>query len=81
VANAWCFVSRPSSRTHAIGCRYIAMTTLNETFYDPSSSYHLTDNVKINKPHLAYTILGGFTSIFMLVSLFIKEKLYIGEAS
>jgi len=37
--------------------------------------------MQINKPHLAYTILGGFTSIFMLVSLFIKEKLYIGEAS
>ncbi|CUS14385.1 unnamed protein product [Tuber aestivum] len=37
--------------------------------------------VGINKPHLAYTILGGFTSIFMLVSLFIKEKLYIGEAT
>ncbi|KAI5816270.1 sodium/hydrogen antiporter [Pyronema omphalodes] len=35
----------------------------------------------INKPHLAYTILGGFTSIFMLCSLFIKEKLYIGEAT
>ncbi|CAZ86286.1 unnamed protein product, partial [Tuber melanosporum] len=38
-------------------------------------------NIQINKPHLAYTILGGFTSIFMLVSLFIKEKLYIGEAT
>lgn len=36
---------------------------------------------QINRPHLAYTILGGFTSIFMLCSLFIKEKLYIGEAS
>ena len=35
----------------------------------------------INRPHLAYIILGGFTSIFMLVSLFIKEKLYIGEAT
>jgi hypothetical protein len=41
-----------------------------------------TDAVsQINKPHLAYTILGGFTSIFMLCSLFIKERLYIGEAS
>ena len=29
----------------------------------------------------AIVILGGFTSIFMLVSLFIKEKLYIGEAT
>ena len=35
----------------------------------------------INRPHLVYIILGGFTSIFMLCSLFIKEKLYIGEAT
>ena len=39
------------------------------------------DHLSINKPHLVYIILGGFTSIFMLVSLFIKEKLYIGEAT
>ncbi|EXJ94556.1 hypothetical protein A1O1_02952 [Capronia coronata CBS 617.96] len=39
------------------------------------------DHLSINKPHLVYIILGGFTSIFMLCSLFIKEKLYIGEAS
>ena len=38
------------------------------------------EQLSINKPHLVYIILGGFTSIFMLVSLFIKEKLYIGEA-
>ena len=37
--------------------------------------------LSINKPHLAYLILGGFTSLFMLVSLFVKEKLYIGEAT
>jgi hypothetical protein len=42
---------------------------------------YVADALQINKPHLAYTILGGFTSIFMLCSLFIKEKLYIGEAS
>jgi hypothetical protein len=41
----------------------------------------VADGYQINRPHLAYTILGGFTSIFMLCSLFIKEKLYIGEAS
>ncbi|KAG5518606.1 hypothetical protein PMAC_003003 [Pneumocystis sp. 'macacae'] len=35
----------------------------------------------ISKPHIAYAILGCFTSLFMLVSLFIKQKLYIGEAS
>jgi len=39
------------------------------------------DQLSINKPHLVYIILGGFTSIFMLMSLFIKEKLYIGEAT
>jgi len=30
---------------------------------------------------LAYAILGGYVCVFSLVSLFIKEKLYIGEAS
>ncbi|KAJ6259231.1 hypothetical protein Dda_6130 [Drechslerella dactyloides] len=39
------------------------------------------DHLSINRPHLAYIILGGFTSIFMLVSLFVKERLYIGEAT
>ncbi|RMZ87017.1 hypothetical protein DV736_g5754, partial [Chaetothyriales sp. CBS 134916] len=39
------------------------------------------EQLSITKPHLVYIILGGFTSIFMLVSLFIKEKLYIGEAT
>lgn len=42
---------------------------------------HIADGFQINRPHVAYCILGGFTSIFMLVSLFIKERLYIGEAS
>ena len=39
------------------------------------------DQLSINKPHLAYLIIGGFTSLFMLVSLYVKEKLYIGEAT
>lgn len=39
------------------------------------------DHLDVDKPHLAYMILGGFTSLFMLCSLFIKEKLYIGEAT
>ncbi|MCJ1363808.1 hypothetical protein MMC16_002917 [Acarospora aff. strigata] len=39
------------------------------------------DQLSINKPHLTYMILGGFTSLFMLCSLFVKEKLYIGEAT
>ncbi|KAK3680165.1 Na+/H+ antiporter [Recurvomyces mirabilis] len=37
--------------------------------------------IDINKPHLVYIILGGFTSIFMLCSSIIKERLYIGEAT
>ncbi|KAF3483364.1 uncharacterized protein GIQ15_02688 [Arthroderma uncinatum] len=39
------------------------------------------DHLDIDKPHLAYMILGGFTSLFMLCSLFVKEKMYIGEAT
>lgn len=39
------------------------------------------EQLSINKPHLAYIIIGGFTSLFMLVSLFVKERLYIGEAT
>ncbi|MCJ1298960.1 hypothetical protein MMC08_001751 [Hypocenomyce scalaris] len=39
------------------------------------------EQLAINRPHLAYIILGGFTSLFMLCSLFVKEKLYIGEAT
>lgn len=35
----------------------------------------------INRPHLVYIILGGFTSLFMLCSSVIKERLYIGEAT
>ena len=39
------------------------------------------EQLSVNKPHWAYLIIGGFTSLFMLVSLFVKEKLYIGEAT
>ncbi|KAL9127890.1 MAG: hypothetical protein Q9217_003326 [Psora testacea] len=39
------------------------------------------EQLSVNKPHLAYLILGGFTSLFMLCSLFVKEKMYIGEAT
>jgi sodium/hydrogen antiporter len=39
------------------------------------------DHLAINKPHLVYIILGGFTSLFMLCSSFIKERMYIGEAT
>jgi Na(+)/H(+) antiporter len=39
------------------------------------------DHLSITRPHLVYIILGGFTSLFMLCSSFIKERLYIGEAT
>ncbi|KAK3302311.1 alkali metal cation/H+ antiporter Nha1 C terminus-domain-containing protein [Chaetomium strumarium] len=39
------------------------------------------DHLSITKPHLVYIILGGFTSLFMLCSSFIKERMYIGEAT
>jgi Na(+)/H(+) antiporter len=39
------------------------------------------EHLDINKPHLVYIILGGFTSLFMLCSSVIKERLYIGEAT
>lgn len=39
------------------------------------------DHLDFDRPHLAYMILGGFTGLFMLCSLFVKEKLYIGEAT
>lgn len=39
------------------------------------------EQLDVNRPHLVYIILGGFTSIFMLCSSLIKEKLYIGEAT
>ncbi|VVT58490.1 uncharacterized protein SAPINGB_P006235 [Magnusiomyces paraingens] len=39
------------------------------------------DQLWINKPHLAYAVIGGFTTVFSLISLFVKEKLYIGEAT
>ncbi|PVH92598.1 hypothetical protein DM02DRAFT_543299 [Periconia macrospinosa] len=39
------------------------------------------EQLSITKPHLVYIILGGFTSLFMLCSSVIKERLYIGEAT
>ncbi|KAG5979238.1 hypothetical protein E4U55_005391 [Claviceps digitariae] len=39
------------------------------------------EHLDITKPHLVYIILGGFTSLFMLCSSFIKERMYIGEAT
>ncbi|KAH7037878.1 alkali metal cation/H+ antiporter Nha1 C terminus-domain-containing protein [Microdochium trichocladiopsis] len=39
------------------------------------------DHLSITSAHLVYIILGGFTSIFMLCSSVIKERMYIGEAT
>lgn len=39
------------------------------------------DHLSITNPHLVYIILGGFTSLFMLCSSIIKERMYIGEAT
>lgn len=35
---------------------------------------------EVNVPHLTYTFLGAFIVIFGMFSLFIKERLYLGEA-
>lgn len=39
------------------------------------------EQLNVTKSHLVYIILGGFTSLFMLCSTFIKERMYIGEAT
>lgn len=39
------------------------------------------EHLSLTSPHLVYIILGGFTSLFMLCSSFIKERMYIGEAT
>jgi NhaP-type Na+/H+ or K+/H+ antiporter len=39
------------------------------------------EHLSVNRPHLVYIILGGFTTLFMLCSSVIKERLYIGEAT
>lgn len=39
------------------------------------------DQLVIDRPHLVYIVLGGFTTLFMLCSTVIKERLYIGEAT
>ena len=39
------------------------------------------DHLSLTQPHLVYIILGGFTTVFMLCSSIIKERMYIGEAT
>ncbi|CCG81633.1 Na /H antiporter Nha1 [Taphrina deformans PYCC 5710] len=40
-----------------------------------------TSRQNTNVIDIAYALIGGFVTIFSLVSLFIKERLYIGEAT
>ncbi|KAJ7582014.1 Sodium/hydrogen exchanger family-domain-containing protein [Mycena floridula] len=35
---------------------------------------------EVSIPHVAYAVLGGFVVLFGMFSLFLREKLYIGEA-
>lgn len=39
------------------------------------------EHLNVDKAHVAYAIIGIFAAIFSLVSLFVKEKAYIGEAT
>lgn len=39
------------------------------------------EHLDVSEAHVAYACIGVFSSIFSLVSLFIKEKLYIGEST
>lgn len=39
------------------------------------------NHLNVDEAHVAYAILGVFSAVFSLVSLFVKEKLYIGEAT
>ncbi|KAK6201553.1 Na+/H+ exchanger CtNHA1 [Scheffersomyces amazonensis] len=37
--------------------------------------------LELETPHIAYACVGIFSTLFSLVSLFVKERLYIGEAT
>ncbi|EGW30681.1 Na+/H+ exchanger CtNHA1 [Spathaspora passalidarum NRRL Y-27907] len=37
--------------------------------------------LELEAPHIAYACVGIFSTLFSLVSLFVKERLYIGEAT
>ncbi|CCK67980.1 Nha1p KNAG_0A02910 [Huiozyma naganishii CBS 8797] len=39
------------------------------------------EQLEVSKAHVAYACVGIFSAVFSLVSLFIKEKLYIGEST
>lgn len=49
-----------------------------------SSSPHFAmawSQLELEPPHIAYACVGIFSTLFSLVSLFVKERLYIGEAT
>lgn len=39
------------------------------------------EQLEVSKAHVAYACVGVFSAVFSLVSLFVKEKLYIGEST
>ncbi|CAL9732815.1 na(+)/H(+) antiporter [Monosporozyma unispora] len=39
------------------------------------------EHLSVSKSHVAYACVGVFSAVFSLVSLFVKEKLYIGEST
>lgn len=39
------------------------------------------EQLEVSKAHIAYACIGVFSSIFSLVSLYVKEQLYIGEST
>ncbi|ODV94352.1 hypothetical protein PACTADRAFT_51208 [Pachysolen tannophilus NRRL Y-2460] len=39
------------------------------------------EQLSVDKAHVAYAIIGFFATLFAIVSLFLKEKLFIGEAT
>ncbi|KAI5965634.1 CNH1 [Candida pseudojiufengensis] len=39
------------------------------------------EQLELESPHIAYACVGVFCTLFSLVSLFVKERLYIGEAT
>lgn len=61
------WVQQPSDRGH----RY---TT-------PYQRHKFITNSQVDVPHIAYACIGIFCTLFSLASLFVKEKLYIGEAT
>lgn len=39
------------------------------------------EQMEVSKAHIAYACVGVFSSVFSLVSLYVKEQLYIGEST